>query len=194
EEYDRLSADGFRVLAIAYRDSNPKLAYSKDDEQNLILKGYVAFLDPPKETAALALTALQQHGIAVKVLTGDNELVSRKICREVGLPLNQVLTGAKIEAMSDAELAEAAEHTTLFVRLAPAHKQRIIKALQTKKHVVGFMGDGINDAPALRVADIGISVDTAEAICHETGRPVLLGKALMGAWGGGGAGRQGVAA
>ena len=97
EEYDRLSADGFRVLAIAYSDSDPKPTYSKDDEHNLILKGYVAFLDPPKETAAPAITALQQHGIAVKVLTGDNELVSRKICKEVGLPLEHVLTGPEVE-------------------------------------------------------------------------------------------------
>src|SRR5262249_2901728 len=135
EEYDHLSADGFRVLAIAYCDRNPKPAYSKDDEQNLILKGYVAFLDPPKETAALALPRWPPQGIGVKVPTGDNELGARKICKEVGLPLEHVLTGATVEAMSDAELAEAAEYTTLFVRLSPAHKQRIIKALQTKKHV-----------------------------------------------------------
>ncbi len=179
EEYAQLSTDGFRVLAIAYRDSDPKPAYSKDDEQHLILKGYVAFLDPPKETAASALTALQHHSIAVKVLTGDNELVSRKICQEVGLPLDHVLTGAQVEAMSDAELAEAAEPTTLFVRLSPAHKQRIIKALQTKKHVVGFMGDGINDAPALRAADVGISVDTAVDIAKEAADAILLEKSLM---------------
>ncbi len=101
------------------------------------------------------MAALQQHGIAVKVLTGDNELVSRKICKEVGLPLEHVLTGAKVEAMNDGELAEAAEKAALFVRLSPADKQRIIKALQSKGHVVGFMGDGINDAPALRAADVG---------------------------------------
>src|SRR5712692_9107075 len=179
EEYDRLSADGFRVLAVAYCDSDPKPTYSKDDEHNLILKGYVAFLDPPKETAAPAITALQQHGIAVKVLTGDNELVSRKICKEVGLPLDLVLTGAQVEAMSDAELAKAAENTTLFVRLSPAHKQRIIKALQTTKHVVGFIGDGINDAPALRAADVGISVDTAVDIAKEAADAILLEKSLM---------------
>ena len=103
QEYDRLSADGFRVLALAYSDSAPKSTYSKDDEHNLILKGYVAFLDPPKETAGPAITALQHHGIAVKVLTGDNELVSRKICKEVGLPLEHVLTGPEVENMSDAD-------------------------------------------------------------------------------------------
>jgi Mg2+-importing ATPase len=179
EEYDRLSADGFRVLAIAYRDCEPKPAYGKDDEQNLILKGYIAFLDPPKESAAPSITALQSHGIAVKVLTGDNELVSRKICSEVGLSLEEVLTGAKVEAMDDAQLADAAEKTTLFVRLSPAHKQRIIRALQSKRHVVGFMGDGINDAPALRAADVGVSVDTAVDIAKEAADAILLEKSLM---------------
>jgi Mg2+-importing ATPase len=179
EEYDRLSADGFRVLAIAYSDSDPKSTYGKDDEHNLILKGYVAFLDPPKETAAPAITALQQHGIAIKVLTGDNELVSRKICKEVGLPLEHVLTGPEIENMSDAELAKNAECTTLFVRLSPAHKQRIIKALQNRKHVVGFMGDGINDSPGLRAADVGVSVDTAVDIAKEAADVILLEKSLM---------------
>lgn len=179
EEYDRLSADGFRVLAIAYYDSDPKPTYSKDDEHNLILKGYIAFLDPPKETAAPAIAVLQHHGIEVKVLTGDNELVSRKICKEVGLPLEHVLTGVEVEGMSDLDLADAAENATLFVRLAPAHKQRIIKALQSRKHVVGFMGDGINDAPALRAADVGISVDTAVDIAKEAADAILLEKSLM---------------
>lgn len=179
EEYDQLSADGFRVLAIAYRDIDPKPTYSKDDEHDLILKGYIAFLDPPKETAKPAIIALQTHGVPVKVLTGDNELVSRKICKEVGLPLEHVLTGGKIESMSDAELAGAAERTTLFVRLSPTHKQRIIKALQSRKHVVGFMGDGINDSPALRVADVGVSVDTAVDIAKEAADAILLEKSLM---------------
>ena len=179
EEYDQLSADGFRVLAIAYRDIDPKSTYSKDDEHDLILKGYIAFLDPPKETAKPAITALEKHGIAVKVLTGDNELVSRKICKEVGLPLEHVLCGPDIEVMNDAELAGAAEKTTLFVRLSPAHKQRIIKALQSRNHVVGFMGDGINDSPALRVADVGVSVDTAVDIAKEAADAILLEKSLM---------------
>ena len=161
DEYEDLSADGFRVLAIAYRDFEPKAAYSTQDENALILQGYIAFLDPPKETAAPAIKALQSHGISIKVLTGDNDLVSKKICREVGLPVDNILVGSKVEAMSDAELADAAEKTTVFARLSPAHKQRIIQALQSKHHVVGFLGDGINDAPALRAADVGISVDTA---------------------------------
>ena len=179
EEYDQLSTDGFRVLAIAFKDGEPKAVYGKDDEQNLILAGYVAFLDPPKDTAGPAIKALNKHGVTVKVLTGDNELVSRKICKEVGLSLENVLTGPKIEAMSDADLAEAAEKTTLFVRLSPAHKQRIIKALQSRNHVVGFMGDGINDSPALRAADVGISVDTAVDIAKEAADAILLEKSLM---------------
>jgi P-type Mg2+ transporter len=179
EEYDRLSADGFRVLAIAYREFEPKAAYGKDDEQDLILKGYVAFLDPPKESAGPAIMALHGHGIGIKVLTGDNELVSKKICSEVGLASDQPLTGAKIESMNDAQLADAAETTTLFVRLSPAHKQRIIMALRNKGHVVGFMGDGINDAPALRAADVGISVDTAVDIAKEAADAILLEKSLM---------------
>src|ERR1700678_36631 len=179
EEYDKLSADGFRVIAIAYRDLQPKPAYHKEDEKDLILKGYIAFLDPPKETAGPAIAALQKHGIAVKVLTGDNELVSRKIGKEVGLSLEAVLTGAKVAALSDTELADAAEKTTLFVRLSPADKQRIIKVLQSNGHVVGYMGDGINDAPALRIADVGISVDTAVDIAKEAADIILLEKSLM---------------
>jgi Mg2+-importing ATPase len=179
EEYDELSTEGFRVLAIAYKDLQRRAAYSKDDERELILKGYVAFLDPPKDTARPAIVALQSHGVAVKVLTGDNDLVSRKICHEVGLPTERVLLGGQVEAMTDAELAEAAEQTTLFARLSPAHKQRVIRALQSKGHVVGFLGDGINDSPALRAADVGISVDTATDIAREAADVILLEKSLM---------------
>ncbi|MGA2138271.1 MAG: magnesium-translocating P-type ATPase [Verrucomicrobiia bacterium] len=179
EEYENLSADGFRVLAVAYKDLEKRAAYSKDDECDLILKGYVAFLDPPKETAATAIAALQKHGVTVKVLTGDNDLVSRKICNEVGLSTEPIVLGQQVEAMSDTELAEAAEKTTLFARLSPAHKQRIIKALQSKGHVLGFLGDGINDAPALRAADVGISVDTAVDIAKESADVILLEKSLM---------------
>jgi Mg2+-importing ATPase len=179
EEHDRLSIDGFRVLALAYKDLAEKQSYSKEDESDLILKGYVAFLDPPKETAKSAIKAMHDHGIDVKVLTGDNDLVSRKICNEVGINVEQALLGGQVEKMSDAELAEAAEKTTLFARLSPAHKQRIIRSLQAKGHVVGFMGDGINDAPALRAADVGISVDTAVDIAKESADAILLEKNLM---------------
>ncbi len=180
KEYcDDLSADGFRVLAIAYKDVERRAAYSKEDEQDLILKGYVAFLDPPKDTAAPAILALRNHGVTVKVLTGDNELVSRKICNEVGLATDRVLLGGQVEAMSDEELADAVEGATLFARLSPAHKQRVIRALHRKGHVVGFLGDGINDSPALRTADVGISVDSAVDIAKEAADIILLEKSLM---------------
>jgi Mg2+-importing ATPase len=179
EEYEELSADGFRVLALAYRDLEPKPAYGHDDEHDLTLRGYVAFLDPPKDSAERALTALKSHGIAVKVLTGDNDLVSRKVCRDVGIETQRVLLGAEVEKMADGELAEAAERCALFARLSPGHKQRIIKALQSKGHVVGFLGDGINDAPALRAADVGISVDTAVDIAKESADAILLEKSLL---------------
>lgn len=179
EEYEDLSAEGFRVLAVAYRDLDLRSSYAKDAEASLVLKGYVAFLDPPKESTAPAIAALQKHGVAVKVLTGDNELVSRMICRAVELPGDQMLLGPQVETMSDADLAEAAEATTLFARLSPAHKQRIIRALQGKGHVVGFLGDGINDAPALRAADVGISVDSAVDIAKESADLILLEKSLL---------------
>ncbi len=179
KEFDRLSADGFRVLAVAYRDMDAKPAYSKDDERDLTLRGYVAFLDPPKDTARAAIAALQADGVAVKVLTGDNELVSRKICREVGIATDVVLVGSQVEGMTDAELASAASKATLFARLSPAHKQRVIKCLQAAGHVVGFLGDGINDAPALRAADVGISVDTAADIAKESADAILMEKDLL---------------
>ncbi len=179
EELDLLSADGFRVLALAYRDLEPTAAYSKEDGKDLILRGYVAFLDPPKDTARSAIAALQRDGVSVKVLTGDNELVSRKICREVGIATDHVLLGSQVERMSDTELAEAASEATLFARLSPAHKQRVIKTLQGAGHVVGFLGDGINDAPALRAADVGISVDTAVDIAKESADAILLEKDLL---------------
>ena len=179
EECDTLESDGFRVLAIAYKDADHKAAYSKEDERELVLKGYVAFLDPPKETAAPAIADLKNHGIAVKVLTGDSELVTRKICAEVGLSTECVLLGPQVEAMSDVQLGEAAEKATVFARLSPADKQRIIRALQCKGHVVGFLGDGINDSPALRSADVGISVDSAVDIAKEAADIILLEKSLM---------------
>ena len=179
EEYESLSNDGFRVLAVATKDLPGKHICSKDDERELILRGYVAFLDPPKDTAAGALEALHRNGVAVKILTGDNHLISRKVCKEVGLLPDPMLLGGEVEKMSDAELAEAAEKTTLFARLSPAHKERVIRALRGKGHVVGFLGDGINDAPALRAADVGISVDTATDIAKESADLILLENDLM---------------
>jgi Mg2+-importing ATPase len=152
---------------------------NKDDECDLILRGYVAFLDPPKDSAAKAIKALQGHGITVKVLTGDNDLVTRKVCRDVGLNADAILLGDNVEAMTDDELAEAVETVHVFARLSPAHKQRIIRALQHRQHVVGFMGDGINDSPALHVADVGISVDSAVDIAKAAAAVILLDKNLM---------------
>lgn len=179
QEYASLSSDGFRVLAIAERIVADQPAYSKDDEQSLVLRGYVAFLDPPKDTATASLTALTSHGVAVKVLTGDNELVSRKICREVGLNVGAALLGRQVDAMSDAELSRSATATTLFAQLSPAHKERIILALKAAGHVVGFLGDGVNDVPALHAADVGISVDNAVDIAKESADIILLEKSLL---------------
>jgi Mg2+-importing ATPase len=179
DAYHELSEEGFRVLALAYKDGPPKPAYSIADECDLVLRGYVAFLDPPKESAAPAIAALSRHGVGVKVLTGDNAIVSRKICRDVGLIADLVLTGPEIEPMTDAELSERSEKTVLFARLSPGHKRRIIQALQRNGHVVGFLGDGINDAPALRTADVGISVDTAVDIAKDSADLILLEKSLM---------------
>jgi P-type Mg2+ transporter len=186
KEYERLSADGFRVLALASKEVAPRgvvagdaTPYGKADECDLILRGYVAFLDPPKDSARDAIQALQAHGVEVKVVTGDNDLVARKICTEVGLSTRFVLLGDEVEKMADAQLAEAAAKTTLFARVSPAHKQRIIKALQATGLTVGFMGDGVNDAPALHSADVGISVDSAVDIAKESADIILLQKSLL---------------
>ncbi len=175
-----LNEDGLRVVAVATREMPPEREnYGIADESGLTLIGYVAFLDPPKETTAPAIEALSAHGVTVKVLTGDNELVTAKICREVGLPQEGVLKGADIEKMSDEELARAVESHNIFAKLSPDQKDRIVKTLKGNGHVVGFMGDGINDAPALRSADIGISVDTAVDIAKEAADIILLEKSLM---------------
>jgi Mg2+-importing ATPase len=179
QEYDDLSNDGFRVLAVATKELPGKQICAKDDERELVLRGYVAFLDPPKDTASRALAALHKHGVAVKILTGDNHLISRKVCKDVGLSADPMLLGGDVEKMSDAELAEAADKAALFARLSPAHKERVIRVLRGKGHVVGFMGDGINDAPALRAADVSISVDTATDIAKESADLILLEKDLM---------------
>ncbi|MFL6878656.1 magnesium-translocating P-type ATPase [Pseudomonas marginalis] len=172
--------EGLRVVAVAAQPMAPgRDTYSLADENNLTLIGYVAFLDPPKESTAPALKALKAHGVAVKVLTGDNELVTAKICREVGLEQQGLLMGNDIEDMTDAQLAKAVETTNVFARLTPSHKERIVRLLKANGHVVGFMGDGINDAPALRTADIGISVDSAVDIAKEAADIILLEKSLM---------------
>jgi Mg2+-importing ATPase len=175
-----LSTAGLRVVAVAMKELPPTQAtYAVADESGLTLVGFIAFLDPPKETAAPALTALAAHGIRVKVLTGDNEFVALHVCAQVGLPFESVLLGAQVEVMNDAALQDAAQRHHLFAKLAPLHKERIVRALRASGHVVGFMGDGINDAPALRAADIGISVDTAVDIAKEAADIILLEKSLL---------------
>ena len=179
EQVNDLSEDGFRVLAVATKKVEKQAAYSKVDESGLVLTGYLAFLDPPKDTSAKAITVLRQHGITVKVLTGDNDLVTRKVCTEVGIQADKIVLGGQVETMTDAQLAEAVESTDVFARLSPAHKKRLVQAMQHRGHVVGFMGDGINDAPARRAADVGISVDNAVDIAKESADVILLEKNLM---------------
>ncbi len=175
-----LNEEGLRVVAVAIKEMPPvREIYGQADECDLTLVGYIAFLDPPKESTAPALKALADHGVAVKVLTGDNHLVTRKICKEVGLENRGIVLGADIEPMSDEQLAMAAEQNNVFARLTPAHKDRIVRALRSRGHIVGFLGDGINDAPAIRTADIGISVDSAVDIAKEAADIILLEKSLL---------------
>lgn len=178
-EYDRLSIEGFRVLAVAYKDiTDKKEIYSRDDENNLILKGYVAFLDPPKPTAKKTIETIKKLGINLKVLTGDNEFVTKKICGQVGLDVKEVYTGDMIDKFDERELREVVETTTVFVRLSPLQKERIINALRANNHIVGYLGDGINDAPALKAADVGISVDNAVDIARYSADIILQEKRL----------------
>lgn len=179
-EFDYLSADGFRVLAIAYKDMEDKKdVYSKDDESGLILKGYVAFLDPPKPSVRRTIEMLKRLGVELKVLTGDNELVTNKICSEVGLDVRGLVTGDKVDKLNDEELKELVKTTTVFARLAPLQKGRVIRAIRDNKHIVGYLGDGINDAAALKISDVGISVNNAVDIAKESADIILLKKSLM---------------
>jgi Mg2+-importing ATPase len=179
QAYDRLSLEGFRVLAVAYKVfTEKKNVYSRDDENSLILKGYVAFLDPPKPTAKKAIDVLKKLGINLKVLTGDNEFVTKKICSQVGLDVSDVYTGDMLDKITDEELREVVETTVVFVRLSPLQKERIIHALHTNNHIVGYLGDGINDAPALKAADVGISVDNAVDIARYSADIILREKRL----------------
>lgn len=175
-----LGAEGLRVVAVAMKELPPDQAtYSVADESGLTLIGVIAFLDPPKDSASPALKELAAHGIRVKVLSGDNASVTAHVCAQVGLSASPLLLGTQVEAMSDAALQAAAEEHDVFAKLTPLHKERIVRALRSRSHVVGFMGDGINDAPALRAADIGISVDTAVDIAKEAADIILLEKSLL---------------
>ncbi len=177
---EKLNEDGMRVLAVAQKnDVPPEGVFGVKDESDMVLMGFLAFLDPPKETAPYAVQALRSHGIEIKILTGDNHVVTKKICKEVGIKVKDVLLGEQIELMSDEELMKASDSTTIFAKLTPMQKARIIKVLKRKGHVVGFLGDGINDAPAMREADVAISVDNAVDIAKESADIILLEKNLM---------------
>ena len=177
---DRLNEDGLRVVAVGYKAIKPgDEPFTIEDEGNLIFSGFVAFLDPAKETTAEALRLLKEHGVTVKILTGDNAIVARKICRDVGLDVQHIATGREVEPLDDSALSDLAERTTIFAKLSPMQKARIVRALKTRGHTVGFMGDGINDATALREADVGISVDTATDVAKEAADIILLEKSLL---------------
>ena len=175
-----LNSDGLRVIAVAYKVMPPDQAhYAINDESDLILLGNIAFLDPPKDSAAEAIKALKHSGVDVKIITGDNEIITRKICKDVGLSVQNILLGSDIEALSDDKLAEVAATTTIFAKFSPTQKAKVIQVLRKKGNIVGYMGDGINDAAALREADVGISVDTAVDIAKESADIILLEKNLL---------------
>ena len=177
---DGLNDKGFRVLAIAQKSNpSPVGAFGVKDECDMVLLGYLAFLDPPKESTADAIKALKDHGVTTKILTGDNEKVTRTICRQVGLEVRNMLLGSDLERMNDSELALLAETTDVFAKLTPEQKSRVVSVLRNNGHTVGFMGDGINDAAAMKSADIGISVDTAVDVAKESADIILLEKDLM---------------
>ncbi len=176
--YRELSAQGSRVLAVAYVVAPIQAVYSARDEIDLVLAGFVSFFDPPMEGVAEAIRALRRDGVGVKILTGDSELVAQHICGQVGLDSARVLVGDEIERMTDSALAAVAEHTTVFARVSPAQKTRIILALKNRNHVVGFLGDGINDAPSIHTADVGVSVATAVDVAKDAADIILLERDL----------------
>jgi Mg2+-importing ATPase len=179
KQYYDLSNEGFRVIAIAFKEiSQEKKAYTKNDEKGLTLIGYTSFLDPPKESAKASIDALEEMGIEMKVLTGDNELVTKRICSEVDITIKKVMLGNEIEEMNDDELKVRVGEVSVFARVSPDDKNRIIKALRANGHVVGYMGDGINDAPSLKTADIGISVENAVDVAKESADIILTNKSL----------------
>lgn len=179
EEVNKLQNEGFRVLAVAYKDIVGKETYSKEDETELILKGYVSFLDPPKPDVKTALDALRARGIESIILTGDNELVTKKICGDIGLDVKAIVIGDQVEKSDENELRGLVKTTTIFARLSPIQKERIIKALRANGRIVGYLGDGINDAPSLKTSDVGISVNNAVDVAKESADIILLEKNLL---------------
>ena len=179
-EVAQLNEQGLRVLGVSYKsDLEEDYDYEVKDESDMILTGYLAFLDPPKSSAAPAIETLAEYGVATKILTGDNDKVTQAVCEKVGLDVDNILLGVEVDALSDEELSQAVENTTVFAKLSPDQKARIILQLKANGHKVGYMGDGINDAPSMKVADVGISVDTAVDIAKETADVILLDKDLM---------------
>ena len=179
-EVAQLNEQGLRVLGVSYKtDLDENDIFSVEDERDMILTGYLAFLDPPKPSAAPAIKALAEYGVTTKILTGDNEKVTQAVCEKVGLDVERILLGSEIDTMTDQELAQVVETTTVFAKLSPDQKARIILSLKNNGHKVGYMGDGINDAPSMKVSDVGISVDTAVDIAKETADVILLDKDLM---------------
>jgi P-type Mg2+ transporter len=174
----KFSKEGFRVIAVAHRHIDENYDNMLKLEKKLVFSGLMTFLDPPKDTAEEAIKRLNQYGVEVKVLTGDNELVTNKISSDVGITIKGTLLGQEIELMDDLALQKKAEHITIFARLSPDHKRRVVEALKKSNHVVGFLGDGINDAPALRAADVGVSVDSAVDIAKESAGIILLESSL----------------
>ena len=176
----QLNSEGLRVVAVAYKVMpTDQSHYAITDESDLVLLGNIAFLDPPKDSAGEAIKALKRNGVEIKIITGDNEIITRKICKDVGLPIQKVLLGSDIDSLSDDELASSAATTTIFAKFSPTQKAKIIQVLRKKGNIVGYMGDGINDAAALREADVGISVDTAVDIAKESADIILLEKNLL---------------
>ncbi len=180
EEVEKLNSEGFRVLGIAYREfPKYKNVFTVEDESQMVLLGYIAFMDPPKETATEAIKLLNSAGVSVKVLTGDNGLVTLKVCKDVGIDAEKVIQGNELQKLSPAEFSLAVEEYKVFVKLTPAQKEQIVKELRNRGHVVGYMGDGINDTTALKAADVGISVDSAVDVAKEAADIVLLEKSLL---------------
>ena len=178
--FNALGEQGLRVLGVAWREESPQMQHAVvSDESALVFAGFAAFLDPPKASAALALKAMAAHGVAVKIVTGDNERVTRHVCEQLGIPIQGLLTGSDIAAMNDDALRARVEGANLFCRVNPSQKNRVILALKNRGHVVGYLGDGINDAPSLHTADVGISVDGAVDVAKQAAAMILLENDLM---------------
>lgn len=180
QRFNELSQEGFRVVALAFKEIGQKKEYNEKDEAGLTFNGFLSFLDPPKETAVEALKTFKNLGVELKILTGDNELVTMEVCREVGLKIkNRVILGSELEKMGEQEFLKTVEESNIFARITPEQKLKIVKGLNSKGHIVGFLGDGVNDAPALKAADVGITVDSAVDVARDSADIILLKKSLL---------------